>query len=120
LQPTESGEGDMLIYLDNGYGEGDPFTIPYIVFDQNSYSLLLNASRNSMSLRKKTNYSSKSAIKSVEIQNAERKVLYKKDFHDVAIARVDAERQLNFRQLEKGTYIIKITDDKVHFLKLVI
>lgn len=120
LQPTESGEGDMLIYLDNGYGEGDPFTIPYIVFDQNSYSLLLNASRNSMSLRKKTNYSSKSAIKSVEIQNAERKVLYKKDFYDVAIARVDAERQLDFPQLGKGTYIIKITDDKVHFLKLVI
>lgn len=110
----------MLIYLDNGYGEGDPFTIPYIVFDQNSYSLLLNASRNSMSLRKKTNYSSKSAIKSVEIQNAERKVLYKKDFYDVAIARIDAERQLDFPQLGKGTYIIKITDDKVHFLKLVI
>ena len=57
---------------------------------------------------------------SVEIQNAERKVLYKKDFYDVAIARVDAERQLDFPQLGKGTYIIKITDDKVHFLKLVI
>lgn len=117
-----SGEGEMEVALSNDYSNDanfETFNIPYVVFDPNSYSLQLNKSNSTLNITSQaTTYDLRieNSIRTVEIRTYDRQTLLTFNLEDeqTNITNIDIS------SLPSGTYILKITDDSVHYLKLVI
>ena len=117
-----SGEGDLEVTLYSGCNDdmnGEPFLIPYIVFDPNSYSLQLDESTSTLNIASQTTtygLRNENPIRTIEVRTYDRQTLLTFNVEDdqTNVADIDVST------LSPGTYILKVTDDTVHYLKLVI
>ena len=117
-----SGEGEMEVYLLNDCGNNGTeysFIVPYIVFDPNSYSLQLDESTSTLNVASQTTtygLRNENPIRTIEVRTYDRQTLLTFNVEDdqTNVADIDVST------LSPGTYILKVTDDTVHYLKLVI
>ena len=117
-----SGEGIMEVALSNDYSNDsyfETFNIPYIVFDPNSYSLQLNENNSTLNIASQTTtYGLRNVnpIRTVEVRTYDRQTLLTFNVEDEQTNVAD----IDISSLSPGTYVLKVTDDSVHYLKLVI
>lgn len=121
--PTESGEGYMQVYLTNNVGEGEPFLVPFIVFDPLSFNISIHSDSigSFMTISSSSQNRKLQNIKSVEIQDEDRNIIVKNNnIKHNSDSLKEIRIELKALKNNKGTYIVKITDDRVHYLKVTI
>lgn len=119
ITPMCSGEGNMEVYLYGCSSESIPFVVPYIVFDPNSYSLQLNRNISTLNIASQTatyGVRNENPIRTIEVRTYDRQTLLTFNVEKEQTNVTD----IDISTLSPGTYILKVTDDTVHYLKLVI